>query len=161
RLDYDGEPREPGHTFTLRPGQTLHIGGTPIRCRAYLCVPGGFDVPSVLGSATGLEPLKAGDVLTCQASQVSGRSLALDDNADPDLRREGSALRCLPGPQADWFTDAFYSHTYKVTLASNRMGVRLEGPTLVMPICELVSEPVAPGAVQITNDGQPIVLGVD
>ena len=41
------------------------------------------------------------------------------------------------------------------------MGVRLDGPPLALPKRELVSEPVAPGAVQITNDGQPIVLGVD
>jgi len=161
RLRQDGEPREAGHTFTMHAGQALQIGGTPIRCRAYLCVPGGFDVPRVLGSVTGFEPLKSGDVLRCQASQLSGRSLALDDDADRDLRRGGSALRFLPGPQADWFSDAFYSHAYTVTPASNRMGVRLEGPPLIVPRRELVSEPVAPGAVQITNDGQPIILGVD
>ena len=70
-------------------------------------------------------------------------------------------MRVLPGSQADWFDDAFYSHTYRVTPASNRMGVRLDGPPLTLPKRELVSEPVAPGAVQITNDGRPIVLGVD
>jgi antagonist of KipI len=41
------------------------------------------------------------------------------------------------------------------------MGIRLDGPALKLPNRELVSEPVAPGAVQITNDGKPIVLGVD
>ena len=29
RIDRDGEPVEPNATFTLRQGQTLHIGGTP------------------------------------------------------------------------------------------------------------------------------------
>jgi antagonist of KipI len=67
----------------------------------------------------------------------------------------------LPGPQANWFDNAFFSQAYRVTPASNRMGVRLDGPTLDPPKRELVSEPVAPGAVQITNDGRPIVLGVD
>src|SRR5207342_784510 len=55
----------------------------------------------------------------------------------------------------------FFNHTYHVTPASNRMGLRLDGPPLTLPNRELVSEPVAPGAVQITNDGRPIVLGVD
>ena len=41
------------------------------------------------------------------------------------------------------------------------MGLRLDGPPLTLPKRELVSEPVAPGAIQITNDGRPIVLGVD
>ncbi len=41
------------------------------------------------------------------------------------------------------------------------MGIRLKGKALVRIPGELMSEPVAPGAVQVTNDGQPIVLGVD
>src|SRR5438128_7443018 len=41
------------------------------------------------------------------------------------------------------------------------MGLRLSGVPLAMPSRELVSEPVCPGAVQVTRDGQCIVLGVD
>jgi allophanate hydrolase subunit 2 len=41
------------------------------------------------------------------------------------------------------------------------MGLRLKGAPLTRRPGELVSEAVAPGAVQITNDGLPIVLGVD
>jgi allophanate hydrolase subunit 2 len=41
------------------------------------------------------------------------------------------------------------------------MGVRLLGEPIPKRSGELVSEPVAPGAVQVTNDGLPIVLGVD
>jgi allophanate hydrolase subunit 2 len=70
-------------------------------------------------------------------------------------------LRCLAGPQADWFDDRFFLHAYRVTPASDRMGIRLDGVPLPMPQRELVSEPVAPGAIQITNDGKPIILGVD
>ena len=171
RLERDGESLEAGHTFTLHAGQSLQIGGTPIGCRAYLCVVGGFDVPLVLESATSFDPLKAGDLLKCETSRLPGRSLATEEEAEPDARSEGgalpslrasgSALRCLPGPQADWFDDAFYRNTFRVTPASNRMGVRLDGPPLAAPNRELVSEAVAPGAVQITNDGKPIVLGVD
>jgi allophanate hydrolase subunit 2 len=41
------------------------------------------------------------------------------------------------------------------------MGVRLKGAPLSRKSGELLSEAVAPGAVQITNDGLPVVLGVD
>jgi antagonist of KipI len=155
RLDRDGQPVEPNTTFTLRVGQTLHIAGTPTGCRAYVCVPGGFRAMEVLGSRTGLEPVKAGDVLECDSSNLPGRGII----PEPDARSEG--VRVLPGPQADWFDEAIYDHVYRVTPASNRMGVRLDGPPLILPKRELVSEPVAPGAIQITNDGKPIVLGVD
>jgi biotin-dependent carboxylase-like uncharacterized protein len=176
QIHRDGDPIPPGHTFTFRAGQTLRIGGTPVGCRAYLCVPGGFRVPKVLDSCSRFEPVRAGEVLDCVASQLAGRSLGwgqlgtLCDLPDPEgtvsrereENRNGPVLlRCLPGPQADWFDRVFFKHSYRVTPASNRMGVRLDGPPLALPNRELVSEPVAPGAVQITNDGKPIVLGVD
>jgi allophanate hydrolase subunit 2 len=41
------------------------------------------------------------------------------------------------------------------------MGLRLKGAPLARKPGELISEAVAPGAVQITNDGLPIVLGAD
>jgi antagonist of KipI len=41
------------------------------------------------------------------------------------------------------------------------MGLRLRGAPLTLPDRELVSEPVCPGTVQVTGDGQCIVLGVD
>src|SRR5207247_11457919 len=68
----------------------------------------------------------------------------------------------LEGPQAAWFhADDFYDQQFTVTPASNRMGLRLQGEPLPFPTRELVSEPVCPGAVQVTRDGQCIVLGVD
>jgi antagonist of KipI len=175
QIHRDGDPIPAGHTFTLRAGQTLRIGGTPVGCRAYLCVPGGFRVPKVLDSCTRFERVRAGEVLDCVASQLAGRSLGWGqlgtpcDLPDPEgnlseREENGSGpdlLRCLPGPQADWFDSSFFAHVYRVTPASNRMGVRLDGPPLTLPKRELVSEPVAPGAVQITNDGKPIILGVD
>ena len=67
-------------------------------------------------------------------------------------------MRCLPGPQHDWFTnaEAFFTTPYQVTPASNRMGLRLKGEVLTRTPGELMSEPVAPGAVQVTNDGRCI-----
>ena len=92
-------------------------------------------------------------------------------DAPPSLPGLGSAstaphgvvvLRARPGPQRDWFTDdGFFRADYAVTPASNRMGVRLAGEPLARRPGELVSEAVGPGAVQVANDGLPIVLGVD
>ena len=72
-------------------------------------------------------------------------------------------LRVLPGPQFEWFLspDEFTADDYTVQPASDRMGLRLNGTMLTRRSGELASEPVAPGAVQITNDGMPVVLGVD
>ena len=156
-----GRPLPTGTTFTLNPGDELRVGGTPAGARGYLCVAGGFDAPLILGSRSGLEPVMAGDVLPCGESATAARSLSAVAAADL-LGPDDPALRVLPGPQRDWFPDdAFFRQSFTVTPASNRMGLRLSGEPLAKRAGELVSEPVAPGAVQVTHDGLPVVLGVD
>ena len=77
-------------------------------------------------------------------------------------REAGGPLRALEGPQADWFRPAeFWGREFTVAPASDRMGLRLKGTPLRVPPRELVSEPVCPGSVQVTRDGQCVVLGVD
>ena len=168
-IEINGKPASTGTTFSLAPGDELRIGGTKTGVRGYLCVAGGFDAPEVLGSRSSLEPLKAGDVLTCGASRCEPRGLgfaALDwtPNRNPVSKAETGfqSLRVLPGPQCEWFADdQFFTQTYEVSPASNRMGLRFKGEPIARKPGELVSEAVAPGAVQITNDGLPVVLGVD
>jgi antagonist of KipI len=145
-------------TFTLRAGEELLINGTPEGMRAYLCVRGGFGGPLILGSRSALQPLAAGDRLPCTGSVITARSVVprFDWNAEPRL------LRFLPGAQESWFSPGcFDGRNLTVTPASDRMGLRLRGEPLPLPGHEMVSEPVCPGTVQVTRDGQCIVLGVD
>src|SRR5262249_53490650 len=131
----------------------------PAGARAYLCVAGGLQVPLILGSRSGFEPVQRGQELDCAPSRLRGRSLHLEGDNWGD---EPMTLRALPGPQEEGFDPSgFFGPTFTVTPASNRMGLRLRGEPLVRPSRELVSEPVGPGAVQVVNDGQCIVLGVD
>jgi 5-oxoprolinase (ATP-hydrolysing) subunit C len=159
----NGHPITAGTTFTLKPGGVLRVGGAVSGARGYLCVAGGFDAPPVLGSRSALEPLRAGAELKCRPSRIEPRSLSLPLTPYPShARGEGRLLRVLDGPQRDWFADgAFLDRDYEVTPASNRMGLRLKGEPLARRPGELVSEAVAPGAVQVTNDGLPVVIGVD
>ncbi len=189
--EINGSAIPSGTTFTLEPGDLLRVGGTLTGARGYLCVAGGFDAPEILGSRSALEPLRAGDELKCRAARIEARSLPFVSLPSPRVSRgegggasppgegflnttlhpqplslqsrgEGRVLRVLDGPQRDWFTDnSFFAQEYEVSPASNRMGLRLKGAPLPRRPGELVSEAVAPGAVQITNDGLPVVLGVD
>lgn len=146
-------------TFTLAAGEELHIGGVPVGLRAYVCVAGGIDTPRVLGSRSSLDGLSRGATFPCQSSQIRPRFFS--DCPFLALRSEWT-LAAVAGFQADWFREReFYEVRFMVALTSNRMGLRLDGPRLTMPEREMVSEPVSPGAVQITREGQPIVLGVD
>ncbi len=157
-INSDRQNLESGKTFTLHADEELHIGGTPRGMRAYFCIRGGLRTPVVLGSRSSFEPLAAGAELPCLPGRTRARRLHLPAEGAP----AATVLRVLAGPQADWFRpEEFYGPWFTVTPASNRMGLRLQGRPLTLPARELVSEPVCPGAVQVTRDGQCIVLGAD
>jgi 5-oxoprolinase (ATP-hydrolysing) subunit C len=59
-LASDRQQLSPGKTFTLQPGERLHVGATREGVRAYFCVRGGLQTPPVLGSCSSLEPLRGG-----------------------------------------------------------------------------------------------------
>jgi 5-oxoprolinase (ATP-hydrolysing) subunit C len=153
-------PLSAGTTFALAAGDLLRIGGTAAGARGYLCVAGGIQTPEILDSRSGFEPLKAGDRLDCGPSRCEPRGLGFASLLE--LEQPEVGFRVIDGPQYEWFGDCrFFAQVYKVSASSNRMGLRMEGEPLVRRPGELVSEAVAPGAVQITNDGLPVVLGVD
>ena len=171
----DGGP-VPGWTaFEIGAGQTLAFGPTRTGARCYLCLRGGIDVPRFLGSAsthilTGLggfegRALRKGDTLAVGDSSSEIRLRSVAPAMLSKLLPRGS-LRVTAGPQDDWFTEtaraAFYTEAYRVTEESNRMGLRLEGPPVLQTRMEqMITEPVALGAIQVPGGGQPIILFVE
>lgn len=167
----------PWSTVRVGAGARLELGASRSGARCYLCVRGGFQVPKVLGSAsthlmTGLgghngRALAPGDVLSI--GPASNRPPARDDSVDTDWIRSLYAarpIRVTPGPQIDWFAaemrTQFVSSYYTVLEQSNRMGVRLTGPAIERPSQEeLLTEGVSLGAIQVPQNGQPIVLFVE
>lgn len=159
----DRRPLNAGTTFTLYAGEELRIGGTTQGMRAYLCIQGGLLSAEVLGSRSSLGPLTAGTALPCCAGRTRGRSVHVSDPSGTSPGLSLMELRIVDGPQRDWFRiDELLSPArFQVLPASDRMGLRLAGTPLTVPARELTSEPVCPGAVQVTRDGQCIILGVD
>ena len=146
-----------GFAFNLEPGDIVRIGGCEQGARAYLCVPGGFESSLVLDSRSGLTPIKAGQELVCKPGQVAvrpGGKMGLEQRSFSSPFRGRSPAR--------WFQpEQFISQAYSIGSASNRMGLRLAGNGLICSGGEIASEPVCPGTVQVTRDGQCIILGAD
>jgi 5-oxoprolinase (ATP-hydrolysing) subunit C len=158
----DGREVVAGALFRLRAGETLTIGNAARGARAYLCVRGGFKVPAVLGSASSFTTISEGDQLPCGTSNIRGRSLAAADTRSLlDETASDDAIRVVDGPQSGWFAPQSLEGKFTVSPSSDRMGIRLEGKPLAREPRELISEAIAPGAIQVANDGLPIVLGVD
>lgn len=161
----DDVPIAMEQTVAANAGQTLSLGAVQTGLRAYLAVAGGIRTEPVLGSRAtdtlaglGPAPLTAGQRLPIHASSLSrGRYLRRP------LSLETVPLRVIPGPRADWFTASslrtLLSEPYRVDAASDRTGVRLQGPGLRRAReGELDSEGMVTGALQVPAGGQPIVL---
>ncbi|OLC96310.1 MAG: KipI antagonist [Acidobacteria bacterium] len=159
----------------VKPGQTLRLRSTRSGARCYLCVQGGIEVKSFLGSASthllsglgGYEgrALRKGDVLRIGPSSEAFWKRAVAAKALERLSPR-KILRVTPGPQSDWFPEAvqklFYANTYRVAEESNRMGLRLEGAAITEGAHgKMISEGVSLGAVQIAAGGLPIILFVE
>ncbi|HYN70176.1 MAG TPA: biotin-dependent carboxyltransferase family protein [Candidatus Eisenbacteria bacterium] len=176
-----GRRLPPGASHRLRAGEVLAFAAVEpdLGCRAYLAVPGGIDVPEVLGSKStslvgafgGLQgrALRAGDRL--QAHIGNAASAEVPWPADLGLPAQDAVVRVLSGPQA---TDAdtagipetlahLLGATWEVSHDSDRRGLRLDGPSLasLTLLADDPSQGVLPGAIQLTPSGQPIVLMPD
>lgn len=161
------------HTATLLPaGARLELAPVQHGVRSYLAVRGGIDAAPVLGSrsrdtlaALGPAPLRAGDVLelgsTPEGAVPAADLVPVDPPADGPVR-----LDLAPGPRRDWFSAAsntlLAESVWTVSSRSDRTGIRLDGPPLERTReGELPSEGMLPGAIQVSPDGSPTVLGVD
>jgi antagonist of KipI len=108
--------------------------------------------------------LVAGDDLAAGESMVpdeTGRTL------DASLRpRYGDhTLHAIAGPQAARLApdsrSALFGARFTLSPNSNRMGYRLDGPTLEAAGDELLSFALVAGAVQLPGGGKPILLMAD
>lgn len=179
RARLDGVPVMPGQPTAWSAGATLEVG--PLReggC-GWLCVAGGIDVPVVLGSrSTDLgagfggfhgRALRGGDTLPVGAASPRACRLrqamsASTKQAAPwglaPVRDAEGPIRVLAGAEPG--LPEFCAAAWRVSADSNRMGLRLQGPTLSVDAGGTrLSAGVAPGAIQLPPSGQPVVLLAD
>lgn len=168
----NGIPVETEHAIPVYAGSYLSLSYAAGGIRTYLACAGGFDIAPVMGSnSTSLKlgfggfkgrKLAPGDVLllkreTTILPNMETRFFIPMDYMDPVY------LRCITGPQDDMFTQMsindFYSSSYIVSPASDRMGIRLEGDPLISKDgTDIISDGIVAGSIQVPRDGRPILL---
>lgn len=167
------KPVAPNESFTLARGEALKVGTLQGGSVVYIAVEGGFDVPSVLGSAAtdvrggfggwngrALEPR---DLLPLRLDSASAsRERRMGDW----LHKPRDTIRVVLGPQADFFGEesikTFLSERFTVSSQASRMGLRLNG----VPInhargYNITSDGIALGSIQIMGNGQPMIMLAD
>src|SRR5215216_82555 len=166
------------NSFFVRGGWTIRFNKMDDGMWAYLAIAGGVQTRPVLGSRStylrgafgGIKgrPLQAGDRLPTgkplhALEQLAARTLPIE--ARPSYS-DHPIIDIILGPQTKYFSDqsieTFLSSEYSISLTSDRMGYRLEGPALThRSKTELLSEGITFGAIQVPASGQPIVMMAD
>lgn len=160
----------------LRAGDVLQFDAAEWGRYAYLGIPGGIDVPRVLGSrgtalrdgfgGVGGRALQTGDVLSsCENDFPLERAGKILGDAVKNYYARANPLRIIFGPHDEFFDDnareKFLQNDFFVSDLSDRMGMRLRGEPIARNQGEVLSCGVTRGAIQIPPDGQPIVLQAD
>ncbi len=156
----------------LRPGETLRARAGRAGAFAYIAVPGGVDVPPVMGSRathtrSALGGLDGRALMPGDRLAVAGAA-AFDDGIieAPWLDASDAPVRVVLGPQDDYFAPeavaGFLAARYTLTGTADRMAYKFDGPPVPhRRDFNIVSDGVALGAVQVAGDGRPMVLMAD
>lgn len=154
--------------------------------RAYIAFGGGVHVSEVMGSKStylrakvgGFEgrALQKGDILSLGqennlskklVQQLANNNINWSINSNELINfSQHQVIRVLKGTEFHRFSkksqQAFLREPYYLTVQSDRMGYRLEGPPISLSEnFELLSEGVTFGTIQIPSSGQPIILMAD
>jgi biotin-dependent carboxylase-like uncharacterized protein len=166
----DGRPVAWGAPVRVPAGALLEVGPAVSGLRSYVGVCGGITVEPVLGSRStdllsGLGPPPLTDGTVLPLGRPTGVHALVDVAPQPAPPAE-LVLRVTLGPRDGWFTPqavrTFVSRPYRVSPASNRIGLRTEGAALERARPgELPSEGMVLGAVQVPPDGRPVVFLAD
>ena len=173
----NGQPMPRWESVEASAGSVIAFPEMRDGVRAYLAVAGGIDVPPVMGSRStyvqagigGFQgrALSNGDVIsTFPVDEALAVHRELPEGYEPPRYGERHEVRVILGPQLGAFgEDAISTLTgseYLISLDSDRMGYRLEGPRLEHEAgADVISDGNPLGAIQVPGDGTPTVLLVD
>ncbi|QEL22497.1 biotin-dependent carboxyltransferase family protein [Bosea sp. F3-2] len=170
----DGQALPPAVVAMVEPGAKLKLRAGQAGAWCYLAVPGGFDVPQVLGSAathtrTGIGGIAGRGLMAGDRLAIAGMSPAEVETGEivaPLLERPAETIRVILGPQDDYFAPdqiaAFLAGPWTISARGDRMACFLEGPKLThVRGYNIASDGIAMGAIQVPGEGQPIVLMAD
>jgi antagonist of KipI len=167
----------------------IELKNNPKGSRTYLAIAGGWNVPEVLGSRSTFltaniggvdgQALKAGHILNNTEQYDPITALLLNDLKGDNINYpkwsiarslllpdDRKTIRVIKSQEFSWFTDLsivhFLSAPYTIGINSNRMGYHLEGTAIGrIKNDELLSTAVTPGTIQVTGNGNMVLLMAD
>lgn len=161
----------PWQTYAIKKGDVLAFHQPQFGLRAYLSVSGGFSVSPVLGSVATVMREKLGGLTGTGDKLYQGDVLPFHECSHHQTRHvphaalpnyEYDQIDVVLGYQHQRFSRLeqarFFSSPYTLSQHCDRMGYRLTGTAIGQDQPGIISEGIAYGAIQVPQDGQPIIL---
>jgi antagonist of KipI len=189
-LFVNGEPAPVWKTIAVKKSASLILKNTNEGARMYLSVAGGWYVKKIMNSSSTYlqanfggyagRTLQQGDLLKVNTN-LSEASLHIIYTMQTDKNFLSASwgisridffdyntktIRVVKGPEQGWFAESslqsFYSSPFTISNAADRMGYRISGETMIKKEGkELLSTAVTKGTIQVTPDGNMILLMSD
>ena len=139
--------------------------------RTYIAVQGGFAAENIMNSRSTCPMAGIGMPLKKDTGLRFGKDFStaikkIEENLPSRVVASAKSIRVCPGPEYDWMTadSARQMHTQKFTLTNrcDRMGYHLQAePLFLNKPREMLSSAVTKGTIQLTPNGQLIILMSD
>lgn len=175
RPELNGKELAMNEAIFAKAGDVLSFVGMVAGARSYLSISGGFDIHSVMDSKS--------TYLRGKIGGYKGRKLEENDlvpifgNKEKYKKRKvplhmlrkfssENAIRIIPGPELGRFemesVIKFMTSSYSISVESDRMGYRLEGPVLDhLNGADINSAGLSLGTIQVPGNGKPIIMMAD
>ena len=155
-------------SFTIEDGDQIDIISTNKFVYGYLAISGEFDLNFQWGSCSIYTKANIGSnrgkkfqdsqkikILNVQSNQIKKKLNYINSRIEK--------IRVIKGTNFNFFSNKgkkiFFEKEFTVSKLSDRMGMRLEGPNIENIVdTNIRSEGLIKGAIQVTADGNPIVM---
>ena len=131
-------------TYEIKKNQILSLSFARDGVRSYICISGGIDSPIILGSRSTFHQagiggisggaLKNKEIIKVFPSKNQKKYFFPEIFCPPIEKKEVMEIDVILGPNDDWVSknghDVFFNSLWRLSVKSNRTGLRLEGPDL-------------------------------
>ena len=154
--------------YSLKNGDEIDIQSTNKSVYGYLSVNGTFDIDYHWGSCSintqaNIGPNNGKKFSNDLEIEIININNSFNKRKLDYLGGTIQYIRVIKGTNFDYFSNSskskFFKENFKVTKLSDRMGMRLKGPKIENVIDpNIKSEGLVKGVIQITSDGDPIIM---
>ncbi len=150
----------------LKEGDHVKVGRL-LDTRGYIAVDGRMNSNHILGSQSvhsqllDIHPLREGDVIKIDgANEASLEKKIMSKYPTVKTYKGKPVIRVMIGEDAERIKnlDSFFKESYTIQSDSNRMAIKLSGTKIEADEYDIVSDVTRLGLIQVTKDGNPMVL---